>query len=100
MRPDIAVVIPTYRRPDRPRRLLGALSHQTIDSSRWELIVVDDCSGDPVVDEVLEALPEFVPSRVRALRTPRNSGPAGARNLGWCAASAPVVAFVDDDVVP
>jgi glycosyltransferase involved in cell wall biosynthesis len=97
---DVAVIVPTHRRPDRLRRLLDALATQTIDETRWELIVVDDCSDDPAVDELLATLPELVPCRTRSLRTSRNGGPAAARNLGWLATTAPVVAFVDDDVVP
>jgi GT2 family glycosyltransferase len=34
------------------------------------------------------------------LSTPENSGPAPARNIGWRAKSAPVLAFIDDDCVP
>lgn len=100
MPPEIAVVVPTYRRPDRLRRLVNALARQTIDPGRWELFVVDDCSGDASVDELLLELPRLVPVAATALRTPRNGGPAVARNLGWRAASAPLIAFMDDDVVP
>lgn len=98
--PEIAVVVPTHRRPDRLRRLVDALSQQTMDPSRWELIVVDDCSGDDRVDRLLAELPRLVRCRASALRTPRNGGPAVARNLGWQATRAPIVAFIDDDVVP
>jgi len=96
----ITVVVPTYRRADRLRRLLNALAAQSLDPERWELTVVDDCSDDPEVDVVLAALPDLVPCRTRTLRTSRNGGPAVARNVGWRASHAPVVAFVDDDVVP
>jgi glycosyltransferase involved in cell wall biosynthesis len=98
--PDIAVVIPTYRRPDRLSRLLDALAAQTLDPSRWEVLVVDDCSDDPGVDDALATLEARVPCAARALRTPGNGGPALARNLGWQSTCAPVIAFVDDDVVP
>jgi glycosyltransferase involved in cell wall biosynthesis len=100
MPPDIAVVVPTYRRPDQLRRLLHALHRQTLEPERWELIVVDDWSDDPAVDEVLSALPTAVPCAARALRTQHNGGPALARNTGWRASIAPTIAFIDDDVVP
>ena len=97
---DVTVIVPTYRRPDRLRRLIDALTAQTIDGSRWELVVVDDCSDDPAVDAIATSLADFLPCSTRWLRTPRNGGPAAARNLGWRETTAPVVAFVDDDVVP
>jgi glycosyltransferase involved in cell wall biosynthesis len=100
MSPEISVVVPTYRRADRLRRLVDALARQTLAPDRWELIVVDDCSDDDEVDRVLTTLDELVPCDATALRTPRNGGPAPARNLGWRAAHAPVIAFIDDDVVP
>ena len=97
---DIAVVVPTYRRPERLRRLLGALKTQTLDPSRWELVVIDDASNDPAVETVLDTVTAVVPCRARVLRTGRNDGPAAARNLGWRTTTAPVIAFVDDDVLP
>jgi glycosyltransferase involved in cell wall biosynthesis len=100
MTAEIAVVVPTYRRPDRLRRLADALAAQTLDPSRWELVVVDDCSSSPGVDRVLAELADLVPCPARALRTPANGGPAVARNVGWRSTAAPVIAFIDDDVVP
>lgn len=97
---DIAVVVPTYRRPAGLRRLLGALARQTLPADRWELLVVDDQSKEPEVEAVLSELGDCVPATARALRTPANGGPAVARNVGWRATRAPIVAFLDDDVVP
>jgi GT2 family glycosyltransferase len=37
---------------------------------------------------------------VRLARTQSNHGPAAARNLGWQTASAPLLAYTDDDVTP
>jgi GT2 family glycosyltransferase len=99
-RPQIAVVVPTYRRADRLERLLGALAAQTIDPARWELVVVDNASHDPAVDQLTQRLTELVPCAAVALVIETNRGPAAARNRGWQATEAPVVAFVDDDVVP
>jgi glycosyltransferase involved in cell wall biosynthesis len=97
---DIAVVVPTYRRPDCLRRLISALAQQSLHPSRWELVVVDDWSDDPAVDAALASVSDVMPCATRVLRTERNDGPAAARNLGWRSTRAPVIAFVDDDVLP
>ena len=96
---DIAVVIPTFRRTDDVCALVRGLEKQTLAAESFEVIVVDDCSGDTTVAE-LEALVDQVPYRLRVLCTPRNAGPAAARNIGWQATDAPVLAFTDDDCAP
>ncbi len=98
-RPAVSVVIPTHDRSARCADLLRLLASQSVGLDRFEVIVVDDCSTDDTT-EVLAALRTEVPYRLVALRTPANGGPAAARNLGWAAASAPVVAFTDDDCLP
>jgi len=96
---DIAVVVPTYRRPDRLRRLVAALEAQDLPGPQWELVLVDDASGADtaaVVDELVAASP----LQARAVHLTENGGPARARNEGAARSTAPVVAFVDDDCVP
>jgi GT2 family glycosyltransferase len=95
--PQISVVVPTRDRPTRLAALLRALRAQTLDPGRWEAVVVDDASG-PQTAAVLER--ERGPLRLRVLRPDRPGGPAAARNAGWRAAAAPVVAFTDDDCAP
>ena len=69
-------------------------------ADRFEVVVVDDCSTDGTVDAV-KALAAITPFGVRgALPTPVNGGPAAARNQGWQATAAPIVAFLDDDCTP
>jgi glycosyltransferase involved in cell wall biosynthesis len=94
MTPSISVVIPTYNRAASLERLLDALASSDLEPTRFEVIVVDDGSGDHTADVV-----ERAPLPVRYLPQ-RNQGPASARNTGWRAASGPVVAFTDDDCVP
>jgi GT2 family glycosyltransferase len=79
--------------------MVKALTAQTLDPSRFEVLFVDDCSGDdtPVV---LASLAELAPFPMRPLQTPTNGGPAAARNLGWRGAEAQLVAFIDDDCLP
>lgn len=97
--PVASVVVATFRRPDRVVRLLEALAKQTMPPDQFEVIVVDDCSGDDTA-EVLAAMTSQVPFRLTSLSTPANRGPGPARNIGWRASSAPYVAFTDDDCVP
>jgi histidinol-phosphate phosphatase family protein len=79
------VVIPTAGRAS-----LAALLDR-LDGAGWQrLIVVDDRRSGP---------PPVVPDRAELLRSD-GRGPAAARNLGWRAATARWVAFLDDDVLP
>lgn len=96
---DISVVVPTYRRPDRIARLVAALESQTLDHTRFEVLLIDDCSGDDT-GEVLADLAARSPLTIRLLTTPSNGGPAVARNLGWRAARSELIGFIDDDCVP
>lgn len=97
--PDVAVVIPTYGRSERLERLVRALEAQTLDPSRFEVVIVDDCSPDGALD-VLHGLAAATTVDLQIVQTPQNGGPGPARNLGWRSTSAPVVAFTDDDCVP
>jgi hypothetical protein len=99
--PEVSVVVPTYRRPGRLIRCLEALLEQTLACERYEIIVCDD-APDPVVQELLADLSAVGRglARLRYFPVSRTQGPAGARNVGWRAARAPVIAFTDDDTVP
>lgn len=73
-------------------------SARSVLAQTWrnlELIIVDDCSSDGTL-QVAERLASE-DNRVRVLKTPRNLGGAGARNLGMANARAPYVAFLDGD---
>lgn len=70
----VSVVIPTCGRPDLLQRCLAALERQSLDRSRFEILVEDDSAT--------------------------RDGSAAARNRGWRRAQAPIVAFTDDDTEP
>jgi GT2 family glycosyltransferase len=90
--PDITVVVCTHHRPEKLAVCLDALARQTI-RSRVEVVVVDDGP---------DAEAAAVASRhdVRFVGHDRNRGLAAARNTGIGAATAPIIAFTDDDCVP
>lgn len=96
---ELSVVVPTYQRPGRARRLVEALGRQDVEPSRWEVLVVDDASGADVALE-LDRLGFVGSARCRVIHRSANGGPAAARNDGARAAAGAVVAFIDDDCVP
>jgi GT2 family glycosyltransferase len=85
--PTIGIVVPTYNRREL---LTGTLD--SLAAAGWldeRVVVVSDGSTDGTDDAVRAR-------GVTLIVTPR-AGPAGARNAGWRASNAEVVAFVDDD---
>jgi cellulose synthase/poly-beta-1,6-N-acetylglucosamine synthase-like glycosyltransferase len=96
--PAIAVVVPTHDRAHLLPRLVACLAAQR-DAGDFEVVIVDDASTDDT-PRVLAALASRSAIPVHVERLPRNAGPATARNVGWRATSAPVVAFTDDDCLP
>lgn len=97
--PRVSVVCSTYKRAALLPRLAGALAQQTLPAEQFEVVIVDNGSPDHT-GEVLRRLADEVPYRLHVLRHERNRGAAGGRNTGWRRASAPVVAFTDDDCIP
>lgn len=98
--PSVSVVMPTFRRPDLLTRCLQALLAQDLPAQAYEIVVVDD---GPHADtrEAVEALAAPGGPAIRYLpNTGSVHGPAAARNLGWQAGRADLVAFTDDDTVP
>jgi glycosyltransferase involved in cell wall biosynthesis len=97
-KPIASVVVATHERAHLLPRLVGALENQE-GVGPFEVIVVDDASRDGTWRQ-LQALAREAGVPFRPLRLERNSGPATARNAGWRAARAPLIAFTDDDCTP
>jgi glycosyltransferase involved in cell wall biosynthesis len=89
---SVAVVIPTYERPEQLRETVASVTEQTV--SEYEIVVVDDGSDSEAQQSVLAEVAEH--ERVRVLEQ-ANAGPAAARNRGWRATDADVICFTDDD---
>ncbi len=95
--PAVSLVIPTHNRRESLRMVLEALTRQTTPASDYEALVICDGCTDSTV-EMCRAL--SVPYRLRVLEQTPNQGPAAARNWGVREAAAPLILFIDDDVVP
>lgn len=90
----LSIVIPTHRRPDAIARCLDHLAHQTAAPGSFEVLVIDD-AAPPVLTLAELQRPGL---DVRLIAT-GGRGASEARNLGAREAGAPVVLFVDDDMV-
>lgn len=93
---EVSVVIPTYNRLTRLRRVIEAFERQTFPLESFEVIVVSDGSTDGS-DAFLHSYSG--PLRLTSV-TKLNSGPADTRNLGVKRAAGTYILFIDDDVVP
>jgi GT2 family glycosyltransferase len=91
--PELALIFPTYGRPERARALLEHLSTQTLDPARFEVVCVDDGSEPPL------ELPGDWPFRFVFARQ-ANGGPGAARNRALEHVRAPLCLILNDDAVP
>jgi GT2 family glycosyltransferase len=98
----VSVVVPTCGRADLLDRCLAALTTQTVRSGDMEIVVVDDAAL-AVTHAAIAGWSDRMAARgldVIYVANHGPHGPAAARNRGWRAARAAVIAFTDDDTVP
>lgn len=91
-RPDLSIVIPTRNRAEYLAVALASLApeHQDLDDL-YEVLVVDDGSTDTTPEIAATAGAGYI-------RLPEPRGLNAARNTGVRMSSAPLIAFLDDDV--
>jgi glycosyltransferase involved in cell wall biosynthesis len=92
LRPSFTVIIPTYNRAEFIRDTLESVLAQSY--TRYEIIVVDNCSTDGTPD-VLD--PYIKDARIRFFRNDQNRERAYSRNVGLENATGDYVTFLDSD---
>ncbi len=93
---DVAVIVPTLRRPDSLERALRSVFAQTGAGERVsEVVVVDNDPSGSAAATVSRLTPES-PWPLIYVHAP-SPGVATARNAGLAATTAPLIAFLDDD---
>lgn len=83
--------MPTYNCARFIRESISSVLAQTY--TRWELLIVDDCSTDKTEDVVAS----FDDPRIHYLRNEQNEGAALTRNKALRAAKGRYIAFLDSD---
>ena len=92
-----SVVIPTYRRRQTLERVLDAWELQEPADLPFEVIVVDDGSGDGTTGVLAARRPHRFHYR---FTSQPNGGPARARNRALDMAQGEIVLFTGDDIEP
>jgi len=92
----VSVIVPTYRGRERIEATLDSLAAQTLDRSRFEVLVVANGPDDGTVDQVRAYARRPAAPRIRLFATTTASA-GGARNIGLRLARFEHVTFVDDD---
>jgi GT2 family glycosyltransferase len=93
--PKISIVTPVYKTP-KPFLIKCVGSVQKQAYPNWELILVDDCSGDPRLTDLLMKF-AAEDGRIKVKTLALNAGIAGATNAGIDFCSGEYVALLDHD---
>lgn len=93
--PLVSVVCPVYR-PEMGAFLAAVDSVRGQSYQNWELLLVDDASGDAALTKAMQAL-AAKDARIKLLPQKKNGGIAKATNAGIKAAAGRFVAFFDHD---
>jgi len=94
---QITVILCTYNRCESLARALQSVAGSVLpETIEWEVLVVDNNSGDQTA-AVVKDFNQRYPRRFRYLFEPRQ-GKSYALNAGICEARGNILAFVDDDV--
>ena len=93
--PLFSVIVPTYNRLPILRKCLGALEHQSLPFTDFEVILIDDGSSDGTEELLTQYRPPF---RFQYLRQ-TNSGTGAARRNGVAHASGEYLLLMNDDTI-
>ena len=89
----VSIIMPSYKCGRFIAESIRSVQAQTYPN--WELIIVDDCSADGTVEEVLQFKKED--SRIQLFQNCTNLGAAVARNVALKNAKGRWIAFLDSD---
>ena len=95
--PSVTVVIPAYNARNYLKESLASVALQ--DYAILEVLVIDDCSPEPIDDIIAEYGENTYVPPLRLLRHEKNQGLGASRNTGIKNARGKYIAFLDHDDV-
>ena len=92
--PKISIIIPAYNRKNDVLECLTSV--MDLDYLRYEVIVVDNGSTDKIYQTIKKVFP-----KVKVIRSDKNLGVTGGRNLGlkYINSDSEYVLFLDQDII-
>ena len=87
----VSIIMPSYNTAEYIKETIQSVLNQTY--TKWELIIVDDCSTDNT-DEILKGIQD---QRIVYLKNERNLGAAISRNRALKSAKGQWIAYLDSD---
>lgn len=93
---DVSLVIATYNRAEQLMTTLKSVVGQSLDSQRWECVVVDNNSTDSTRECIEAFVRDHATQNFRYVFEPEQ-GLSAARNAGIRASRGEIIAFIDDD---
>ena len=76
----VSIITPVYNAAEYLPETIKMVQEQTCKD--WELMLIDDCSGDKSCQVIEELLGRHPDNRIRLLRQEENQGAVRARNRG------------------
>lgn len=91
----VSIIMPAYN----AEKYIGAAIDSVLRQTwrKWELIIVDDGSGDGTVDLIEAEVAQREDCSIRLIRQPCRGGAAKARNRGLLEAKGRYIAYLDAD---
>lgn len=88
---DLSIIIVNYRSKDKLRTCLQSILKEDLDSLKWEIILVENDSGDDLSD--------IIPydKEVRLILSKKNLGMGGGNNLGISEAEGEFILVLNPD---
>lgn len=91
---SISIIIPTYKDWDRLKICIEALENQSINYSKYEIIIINNHPGSRPDYNLFELAPNI------QLIEESKPGSYAARNAGLKIAKGEIIAFTDSDCIP
>lgn len=93
---DFSIIICTHNRASMLADCVDSLLNQTIEKTRFEIIIVDNNS----TDNTEEIAKEFVKNHLKIKYLQEKTvGYSAPRNCGWKNATGNIIAYIDDDEI-